>query len=279
MRAKEQAENALAELKVAQEKLVQAEKMVSLGQLVAGVAHEINTPVGVALTAASYLEKETRNLEGLMSSNALKKSDLTHYLTVANESSRSVQANLLRAGNLIHSFKQVAVDQTSQERRSFNLAGYIDETLTSLGPQIKKGAHRVEVDCPADLEVDSYPGALSHIMTNLVINALIHAFDEERPGTIRVSARRHADQVIMVVADDGKGIAPEHLGRIFDPFFTTRRSSGGSGLGLNVVFNSVTAGLHGSISCESTPGSGTSFIIRFPVSVADAGTPDVQYVI
>lgn len=277
VRARELAERALAELKVAQEKLVQAEKMVSLGQLVAGVAHEINTPVGVALTAASFLEQETQKLQELVTGSTLRKSDLAHYGAIAVESTRSIQANLLRAGHLIQSFKQVAVDQTSQERRRFKLAGYIDETLLSLAPKLKKVPHQVIVDCPADLELDSYPGALSHVLTNLVVNALIHAFDDATPGILRIKARCHADQVIMAFTDDGKGIPPEHLGKIFDPFFTTRRGSGGSGLGLNVVYNSVTANLQGSISCDSRLGSGTTFTISFPVSVAAA--EDSHYVI
>ncbi|HIJ37623.1 MAG TPA: HAMP domain-containing histidine kinase, partial [Rhodospirillaceae bacterium] len=168
-----------------------------------------------------------------------------------------------RAAKLVQSFKQVSVDQTSGERRVFKLAGYIEEVLASLSPKLKNRPITLSVDCPGDLECDTHPGALAQILTNLVMNALIHAFAETEPGTIRISAHSDAnDTILLTFADDGKGIAIQDLPKIFDPFFTTRRGSGGTGLGLHIVHNLVVASLQGSI--EVTSQSGTAFHIRFP---------------
>ncbi|MGQ0711480.1 MAG: PAS-domain containing protein [Rhodoferax sp.] len=283
VRARERAETALAELKRTQEQLVQAEKMASLGQLVAGVAHEINTPVGVALIAASHLEGVSAQIEGLLQANAMKRSDLDRYVGVTRESTRLVLSNLERAAQLIRSFKQVAVDQSSEERRHFHLANYLGALLDSLRPQLRKGAHTITVDCPSDLELDTYPGALSHVLTGLLANALTHAFDAQTPGTLHLDASLQDGDVLLRFTDNGRGIPGEHLGHIFDPFFTTRRSSGSCGLGLHVVYNLVTSSLHGSIRCDSAMGRGTTFTLRFPAHlpasaqeptpVADAG-PD-----
>ena len=192
------------------------------------------------------------------------------YIVV--EMARLILSNSERAALLIQSFKQVAVDQTSEERRRFNLAEYVGEILTSLQPTLKKTPHQTIVNCPPDLEMESYPGALSHVLTNLVVNALIHGLDNNKPGTIRISARLENDQVLLTFFDDGCGIPAEHLGRIFEPFFTTKRGDGGSGLGLNVVYNSITTTLQGNIVCDSSPGCGTTFTMRIPVSVANTPT-------
>lgn len=173
-----------------------------------------------------------------------------------------------RAANLIQSFKQVAVDQTSDERRCFDLKTYVDEVLLSLMPKIKRTRHTVTADVPADIEVDSWPGPLSQVLTNLVMNSIIHAWgdDTEASGSMRVEGRLLDDGTMVELrySDDGRGIPPENLPRIFEPFFTTRRGSGGSGLGLNIVFNIVRQTLKGSVNVESTPGAGTTFTVRFP---------------
>lgn len=269
--SRDAAERALCELKATQASLIQAEKMASLGQLVAGVAHEVNTPIGITITGASQLQALIEELSQSHAAGALKKSDFQRFLSDGMEMANLILSNSTRAANLVQSFKLVAVDQSSDERRAFLLRDYIDELLRSLHPTYKaRAALTISVDCPADLELDGYPGALSQILTNLIMNALIHALDPEQPGRIAISARPcDGDMVELSVADDGNGIAPAVLPKIFDPFFTTRRGSGGSGLGLHIVYNLVTGRLHGTIGVESRPGQGTRFTLRFP-QVIDA---------
>ncbi|CBS88839.1 putative sensor histidine kinase (plasmid) [Azospirillum lipoferum 4B] len=264
--SRDAAERALCELKATQASLIQAEKMASLGQLVAGVAHEVNTPIGITITGASQLQALIEELSQRHAAGALKKSDFQRFLSDGVEMANLILSNSTRAANLVQSFKLVAVDQSSDERRAFLLRDYIDELLRSLHPTYKtRAALTIAVDCPADLELDGYPGALSQILTNLIMNALIHALDPEQPGRIAISARPCAgDMVELSVADDGNGIAAEVLPKIFDPFFTTRRGSGGSGLGLHIVYNLVTGRLHGTIGVESHPGQGTRFTLHFP---------------
>lgn len=248
--------------------LLRQEKAAALGGLVAGIAHEVNTPVGIALTSASHLAKEVADLRRLYDARTLKAADLEEFLSMAEESARLTVGNCERAGHLIQSFKQVAVDQTGGERRRFHLKEYIEEVLLSLRPRLKRTPHTVTVACPDTLELDTDAGALSHVLTNLVMNALLHAFDDGRAGTIRITARRldgaGGGMVELVFADDGKGIPPDLLARVFDPFFTTKRGAGGSGLGLHIVQTVVTAALAGSLELSSTPGRGTAFILRFP---------------
>jgi len=264
--AKNRAETALTDLQQAQQSLIQAEKMASLGGLVAGVAHEINTPVGIGLTGASTLASETERLRKLYGEQAMTEDDFLDYLGIAAETARLLLTNMNRAAELIHSFKQVAVDQTSAERRRFDLKAYIEEILNSLTPTVKKRRLAVEVDCPDGIAMNSYPGILSQVLTNLVMNAVVHAYDEHQAGTLRIHVRDLGDEVILAFSDDGKGIPPENLPRIFDPFFTTRRSNGGSGLGLHIVFNVVTGSLNGQVDVASEPGRGTTFNLRFPKS-------------
>ncbi|WP_247894411.1 ATP-binding protein [Azospirillum sp. B510] len=264
--SRDAAERALWELKATQASLIQAEKMASLGQLVAGVAHEVNTPIGITITGASQLQALIGELSDRHTASALKKSDFQRFLHDGMEMANLILSNSTRAANLVQSFKLVAVDQSSDERRAFLLRDYIDELLRSLHPTYKaRTALTIAVDCPADLELDGYPGALSQILTNLIMNALVHALDPDQPGRITIAARPlDGDMVELSLGDDGNGIAPEILPKIFDPFFTTRRGSGGSGLGLHIVYNLVTGRLHGGIGVESRPGEGTRFTLRFP---------------
>ena len=262
---KERAEQALADLRQAQQSLIHAEKMASLGALVAGVAHEINTPVGVTVTAASLLADETAALLRLFEAGTMRRTAFERYAELAQEASERILSNANRAAELIQSFKQVAVDQTRDDRRRFDLAQYIHEVLVSLGPRLKQTGVQVSVDCPEGLEVDGYPGPLAQVLTNLVVNALVHAFEPSHYGHIRLHAGPSGDDgVVLVFADDGKGIAPDVLPKIFDPFFTTNRIGGGTGLGLNIVYNLVRQKLAGSIEVASVPAEGTSFTIRFP---------------
>lgn len=264
--SRDAAEEALQELKEAQASLIQAEKMASLGALVAGVAHEVNTPIGIAITGASQLSVLLEELAGQFAANSVRRSDFQRFLTDGQEMSRLILSNALRAADLVQSFKMVAVDQSSDERRPFDLKTYVGDLLRSLRPAFKeREGLEVDVEVPEGLELDGYPGALSHILTNLIVNALTHAFADGRPGTLTIAGRRlPPDQVELLVADDGAGIPAEVLPKIFDPFFTTRRGSGGSGLGLHIVYNLVTGTLRGSIAVSSRPDSGTRFTLRFP---------------
>jgi signal transduction histidine kinase len=247
------------------EQLVLMEKMSALGGLVAGIAHELKTPLGVGVTAASHLEEASRELEEQYQANRMKRSDLERYIKVARESTRMILENLRRASDQIQGFKQVAVDQTSDQQRVFHVRAYITDIFLSLHPELRKTAHRVSVSCAEDLEIESYPGAFSQIITNLVMNSLVHGFEQKEQGEIQLSVSLEGTVLWIVYQDDGKGIPPEHLSKIFDPFFTTKRSQGGSGLGLNIVYNLVTQKLRGNITCESILGQETRFIIRIPL--------------
>ncbi|MEI7027518.1 HAMP domain-containing sensor histidine kinase [Paenibacillus sp. y28] len=258
-------QTALESLQSAQEQLIQSEKMSALGSLVAGVSHEINTPIGIGVTAVSFLDQKAREFQSLYRDGKMKKSDLDQFLANVGETTEMIQANLQRASHLVHNFKQVSIDQTSEIKRSFHLKEYMDGVVVSLGPTLKKAGHCVSVTCDPSLELYSYPGALSQIMTNLVMNSIHHAYDEGRAGNLafRVTAGPQAIQIVY--ADDGKGMPREVLDKIFDPFFTTKRGKGGTGLGMNIVYNLVTQSLGGVISGESEVGRGSRFSIEIPI--------------
>lgn len=258
-------------LVTAQSELLRHEKLSALGGLVAGVAHEINTPVGIGITAASHLAERTREFNAKFAAGQMKRSDLEAYLALVEESTDSLSTNLTRAAGLVRSFKQVAVDQSSDQARRFNVCGYIGEILDSLRPKLKRTPHTVAVDCPGELIVQSHPGALSQIIANLVINSLQHGFADEIPGRMEISIRRADRSLTIVYRDDGKGMPNELAKRIFDPFFTTRRNEGGSGLGMHIVYNLVTQKLGGRISCITAPGKGIIFTMVIPM---DYGSDD-----
>ncbi len=255
---------AMKQLREAQDQLVQTEKLASLGGLVAGIAHEINTPVGIGVTAASHLQEITETINAAFTGAKLKKADLAEYLESSRQSTTIILNNLHRAAELINSFKQVAVDQSSSERRRFKLREYIDEVLISLRPQLRKSPHRLVVNCPDDVELDTYPGALAQIVTNLVMNAILHAFPGGATGEIRIEVEEDENQVKLLFRDNGVGIPASQLDKIFDPFFTTKRGHGGSGLGLHVVYNLATQQLKGSMGVESAEGAGTTFRLVLP---------------
>jgi signal transduction histidine kinase len=254
----------LADLQSTQKKLVESEKMASLGGLVAGVAHEINTPVGIGITAASLLADKTTEFFETYKSGQMKRSQLEKFLDTAMQSSSMVLSNLNRAADLIQSFKQVAVDQSSEEQRTFNLKQYLSEVLIPLKPKLRTTHHQVEIRGNEAIALNSYPGALSQIITNLVMNSLTHAYSPEDAGHLVFDFKQEGEQIILEYSDDGKGIPKENLSKIFDPFFTTKRGQGGSGLGLHIVYNLVTQKLNGTIECDSQVGVGTKFIIKLP---------------
>jgi signal transduction histidine kinase len=257
---------AVDRLRDTQERLVQNEKMASLGALVAGVSHEINTPIGIGVTAASTLAQLGRGIEEKRAAGTLTPADAAEFAALARESSQMILANLQRASELIQSFKQVAVDQASSERRRFDLREYLDEVLLSLGPKLKRTPHVVALDCEENIVLDSYPGAFAQIVTNLVSNSLLHGYAEGQRGRIGIRATRLAEGVRLEYSDDGAGIAPEHLPRVFDPFFTTKRGQGGSGLGMHIVYNLVTRMLGGTIDLASQPGQGTRVTVTVPAA-------------
>jgi len=265
-RANHDLSHALNDLKATQKQLVESEKMAALGGLVAGVAHEINTPVGVGVTAASLLEDKTVAFFKTYQDGQMKRSDLEKYLDTAQQSSSMILKNLNRAAELIQSFKQVAVDQSSEEHRKFSVKAYLEEILLSLHPQLKKSQHTIEINGDDDITLDSYPGVFSQIVTNLVMNSLVHAYEPDDQGQLTFDLKQTGNRLIFAYNDDGKGIPPENLSKIFDPFFTTKRTQGGSGLGLHIIYNLVTQRLGGTIRCESEVGNGTKFIIEVPIS-------------
>jgi ligand-binding sensor domain-containing protein/signal transduction histidine kinase len=258
------------ELKLAQRRLVESEKMAALGGLVAGIAHEINTPLGIGVTAASHLEDETRRLMREIEEGRVSRRALLDYQQDALDSTRLILANLRRAGQLIRSFKQVAVDQSSEQAREVHLKSYLDEVLVSLGPALKKTRHRISVKCPDELRLYTYPGAISQILVNLVMNSLIHGFEGIEQGHIDIQCEGYDEEWLLLYRDDGVGMSEEVRQRVFDPFFTTKRGQGGSGLGLHVVYNLVTQLLRGSLDCISAPGKGVEFQIQMPRRVVGA---------
>lgn len=256
----------ITDQKLAERELVEAEKLASLGGLVAGIAHEVNTPIGVGLTAASFLEEKATEISELTNEGALTKENLEAFLTASQQSASMIVSNLHRASDLVRSFKQVAVDQSSDELRTFKLLDYIEEILRSLLPQTKKTPHKITVTGDEDIMLSSYPGALSQIITNLVMNSLAHAFEEGTTGEIGIVVGRTGSHARVDYRDNGRGVTPAVLGRIFDPFFTTKRGSGGSGLGMHIVYNLATRKLGGTVACESEPGQGICVRLTFPLN-------------
>jgi len=263
--AKTDAETAFNSLKQTQENLVQSEKMASLGGLVAGIAHEINTPVGVILMSSTHLEAETDKASKRYSQGELSGDELEGYFDIARQSAKLMTINSQRAADLIYSFKQVAVDQTGGERREFELKSYIEEVLLSLRPKLKRTAISMTLECPEGLLVDSYPGALSQILTNFIVNSLQHAYQPDQAGRLNIRVTLMADDTIrLIYTDDGQGIPPELQSKVFDPFFTTQRGNGGSGLGLHIVYNAVRQTLKGRLQMHSAFAQGTMFTLHFP---------------
>ncbi|MES9981113.1 MAG: HAMP domain-containing sensor histidine kinase [Candidatus Thiodiazotropha sp. 6PLUC5] len=235
--------------------------------MVAGVAHEINTPVGTSITAASHLADRIRDIQGQFNKGEMTKRGLENFLNRAEMACHILLSNLQRSGDLVKSFKQVAVDQSSLKRRHFDLCDYLQEIRQSLQPRLKYVQHQLVIECQSPIDLNTCPGVLSQIITNLVMNSLIHGFSEHqgRPGVMRIEVSSIENSTVRIkYSDDGAGISEDHLPYIFEPFYTTNREGGGSGLGLNLVYNAVTTHLGGTIRVESKPGKGVWFIIEFP---------------
>lgn len=259
----------LDELRQTQADLIRAEKLAALGQLVAGVAHEVNTPVGNALTSASLIADEMRTLSEAVAEGRMKRSDFQGFLVRATEAAELLQSNLERAANLVQSFKQVAVRLDGEPPRPFAVRDAIEDALLTLAPTIAHAEHRVVVECAEELGIVGHRRPITEILVELITNAIVHAFSAPG-GTIRILARPVAgDAVELSCADDGWGVATDILPRAFDPFVTTRRSQGHIGLGLHIVFSTVVDVLKGSITLTSPSGSGTVATIRIPCRAAE----------
>lgn len=253
-----------AELKKAMNQLMQSEKLAALGSLVAGIAHELNTPIGLVVTASSSIGDSAHQLLRMVEENRVSRSALQHFLEDIEHGMALIERNSLRAGQLVSDFKQVAVDQTSMRHREFVLDELIIDTLHTLGPLFKHNAHRLETDLQAEVQCASYPGALEQILTNLIQNALLHGFVNQAEGLIRIVAREQGGVIRLDVSDNGCGIPPQNLSHLFDPFFTTRLGEGGSGLGLYIVHNLATGLLGGQIEAENGLDGGACFHLSFP---------------
>lgn len=254
----------LAELRNTQDMLIQSEKMSSLGNLVAGVAHEINTPIGVAVTLTSYLEEKNKEMKKMYEDKQLKKTELEKYINTADENSKAILFNLHRVSELIKSFKNVAVDRSIETKRSINLVNYFNEVILNLKPNINKNMYELEVFGPLDLEIYSYPGAMAQIINNLIMNSLIHAFSGEQRGKMHFNIEQNKNIIKIMYTDNGKGMPRDIIEKVFEPFFTTNRKDGSTGLGMHIVYNLVTQTLNGRIQCDSKIGEGIIYIIEFP---------------
>jgi two-component system NtrC family sensor kinase len=257
---------AMAALQEAQSELVRQEKLASLGRLVAGVAHEINTPLGICVTATSHLVQELKLTREELEAGQMTEDSLQQFFEIIDQSLRIMTTNTQRAAALVRSFKQVAVDQSSDHIRNFNLKTYLGEVLLSLQPKLKGRPVKVEVECAADIVLDSFPGAVSQIVTNMLMNSLVHGFERAQAGQIVIRAALEDQVVVFDYSDNGAGMDADMLGKLFDPFFTTKRGSGGSGLGAHILYNLVTGPLGGTVKVESAPGEGLRYHLRFPRS-------------
>jgi signal transduction histidine kinase len=277
--AKERAEKTLEDLREAQQNLIAAEKLAALGGLVAGVAHEVNNPIGISLTVASSLARKCEDFAMEVDSGPLRRSRLDEFLESGRDAANQLVANLQRAGELVQSFKQVAVDRSHAERRQFDLRESTDHIVTSLRPVLRKSQIALTIDMPAGIAMESYPGSYGQVLTNLFLNSVIHAFPSGRTGSVTVQARQicaaEHDDVEIFVSDDGVGMSEETQRRALDPFFTTRRNEGGTGLGLHIIFNLVTQQLGGRLTFESRLGWGSRFRIIIP-RIAPRESPPTQ---
>ncbi len=256
-------------LKSTQNELVQKEKMASLGGLVAGIAHEINTPLGICVTGVSHLIEETKLFRESVEQQSLTESQLVNFLDDVEEIGKILTSNTERAANLIQSFKQIAVDQSSNEIRNFNVKSYLDEIVLSLRPTLKRSKHKVVIDCQDNLWSTTHAGALSQIISNLILNSVRHAFADINQGIITIEVSEQKKAVLLKFSDNGCGLNEQDMKQLFDPFFTTKRGEGGSGLGTHLVYNLVTSSLKGKLKANSELGQGLTYFIKFPKKLVD----------
>ena len=264
-KAKDAAEAALRNLRETQNSLIEAEKLAALGRLVAGVAHEVNNPVGISLTVASSLERKTAIFASEVERGDLRRSRLNDFLQTSRDASSQLVANLNRAAELIQSFKQVAADRNYSDQRTFDLGDLTEQVVMSLRPGLRKHHLTLNVNCQPNLAMNSYPGPYGQVLTNLFLNSVAHAFPDGTPGTVNIQVQEFGkDNVEVVFSDNGCGMSLDVRRRAFDPFFTTRRDQGGTGLGLHIVYSIVTTRLGGRLDLDSEPGKGTRIRMILP---------------
>ncbi|MET3337437.1 MULTISPECIES: sensor histidine kinase [Bradyrhizobium] len=265
-REKERSEKSLRDLRATQEHLVQAEKLASLGRLVAGVAHEVSTPLGLALTTSTAMQIDLQTIADALGGASVRRSDLTKGIDRLKQGLDLTFDNLHRASEMVHSFRQVAVHQADEDRRAFELKDWLAELMSKLGPLLSHHALTVDVQCPAGIKLNSYPGALAQVISNLALNTAGHAYPDKRGGRFALTVSQpDAKRVRLVCTDDGVGIPEELQAQIFDPFVTTGRESGHAGLGLHIAFNLVASSLNGRLRLESKTGPGTQIAIEIPI--------------
>ncbi|MBN1790400.1 MAG: hypothetical protein JW830_07890 [Bacteroidales bacterium] len=263
LQQKEELQTTLENLRKTQDQLIESEKMAALGGLVAGVAHEINTPVGIGITAITTLMDDVQNMAKRFKRNEISRGDFKDFLQSTNDTGELIQKNLERTASLVQSFKQISVDQVTEQKRLFRLKSYLDDIILSLYPKYKQKKIVFNTDCDADLELNSYPGAFAQIFTNLIINSIVHGFHERDRGTVNIGVSSTGKMLHIEYRDDGHGIAKKDLPHIFEPFYTSDERKG-TGLGLNIIYNLIRQKLHGNITCESEPGTGVLFKIEIP---------------
>ncbi|MBN7818326.1 ATP-binding protein [Bowmanella yangjiangensis] len=256
---------ALAQRSEVQQHLLEIENLASLGSMMSSLTHEVNTPIGVAVTAASHLRGQLHKTNRLFEQNKLTRSALRAFYEESAEAMQIIERNLQRSAELVSTFKQLSLDQHNQEIRTFNLSSYVCEILLSLKPKLKYHKLQFCLDINPDLEIDSYPGAISQILVNLIMNSVQHAFEKGQPGQVHLNVTLLNGQLELKYQDNGKGMSRETLCHIFEPFFTSARQTGGSGLGLHICKDLVEKVLKGKIACQSSPGQGSQFHINFPV--------------
>ncbi|MCP4298667.1 MAG: hypothetical protein GY786_24020, partial [Proteobacteria bacterium] len=276
--AKEKAEDALKKtnaayenLKLTQANLVQSAKMASLGELVAGIAHEVNTPLGVGVTGASLIREDVKSLSNASRDGELTEEHFIQALSSITETSAVILSNLKRAANLISSFKQISGDQHHEESRKFQIKEYMSNIIETLSPKLKKGEYSIKLNCDPMLSISSAPGYFYQILSNLIINSIDHGFEGKNKGEITLTIEQIDKSIVFLYRDNGKGISKEKITKVFDPFYTTKRGSGNTGLGMHIVYNLVIQNLGGDISCSSTPGSGIEFKIVLPADPEEPG--------
>lgn len=261
----------LDNLKNTQSQLIESEKLSSLGGMVAGVAHEINTPIGLCITTHSFIKDMFRDMNERFESGNISKQNFTDFMHSMEESVDILSKNLQRAAKLVKSFKHVSEDQAGEALRRFNLDEYLQEILSTLHPKLKMTKHAVNIRCPDDVNLDGYPGALSQVITNLVMNSLLHGFEDLEEGVITIEVEAQKDQVEILYTDNGKGLNKEAQMKIFEPFYTTKRGFGGTGLGMHLVYNLVNQTLHGSIQLQQAS-QGCAFMITIPKQIQEDTT-------
>jgi Na+/proline symporter/signal transduction histidine kinase len=254
-------------LKKTQDTLIETEKMASLGELVAGVAHEINTPIGLSLTGITHFITKSNKISKLYDNDELNEEDFQNFIKISQELATSININLEKTANLVRSFKQVAVDQSSDGKREFELVNYLNEILLSINNITKKTKVKINIDAPKSINIKGYPGAISQIFTNLIMNTLKHGYDKIPATAIDIQIKEKDENIEMIYKDYGHGISEKNLTKIFNPFFTTKRDDGGSGLGLSIIYNLITTKLNGTIQCESVKEKGTTFSISMPKEI------------